>query len=125
MEAPELPFGAELCLAVSGKRKDEVSTKEAQEHYRERYDVEPYYRFAKRSLLLDKLQTPEHDHLQHWVRIGQISTWMLFVARDETVIDCQKWQKYLPKNQHATQNPDTPSHHRSNPQSHQKPFSYF
>jgi len=38
----------------------------------------------------------------------QISTWMLFVARDETVIDCQKWQKYLPKNQHATQNPDTP-----------------
>jgi len=31
MEAPELPFGAELCLAVSGKRKDEVSTKEAQE----------------------------------------------------------------------------------------------
>ena len=50
---------------------------------------------------------------------------MVFVARDETVIDCQKWQKYLPKNQHATQNPDTPSHHRSNPQSHQKPFSYF
>ncbi len=33
MEAPELPLGAELCLAVSGKRKDEVTTKEAQEQY--------------------------------------------------------------------------------------------
>jgi len=69
-------FNRLLFLAVSGKRKDEVTTQEAQEQYRERYDVEPYYRFAKRSLLLDKLQTPEHehDHLRHWVRILQIST---------------------------------------------------
>jgi len=26
----------------------------------------------------------------------------------KAVIACQKWQKYLPKNQYATQNPDTP-----------------
>ena len=99
-------FVRPLFLAVSGKRKAEVATKEAQEQYRERYDVEPYYRFAQRSLLLDKLQTPEHDHLQQWIRIVQISTWLLFVARNETEVDCQKWQRYLPKNQYATKNPD-------------------
>lgn len=101
-------FDRPLFLAVSGKRKAEVATKEAQEQYRERYDVEPYYRFAQRSLLLDKLQTPEHDHLQQWIRIVQISTWLLFVARNETEVACQKWQQYLPKNQHATKNPDDP-----------------
>ena len=100
-------FDRPLFLPISGKRKDEVTTQEAQQQYRERYDVEPYYRFAQRNLLLDKLQTPEHDHLQHWLRIVQLSTWLLFVARNETAIDCQKWQQYLPKNQQAAQNPDT------------------
>lgn len=99
-------FDRPLFLAISGKRKGEVATQEAQQQYRERYDVEPYYRFAQRSLLLDKLQTPEHDHLQQWLRIVQISTWLLFVARNETVIDCQKWQRYLPKNQYAKENPE-------------------
>lgn len=101
-------FDRPMFLAVSGKRKGELTTQEAQKQYRERYDVEPYYRFAKRGLLLDKLQTPEHDHLQHWVRTVQISTWLLFVARNETAVDCQKWQQYLPKNQNATKNPDAP-----------------
>ncbi len=101
-------FDRPLFLDISGKRKGEVATQEAQQQYRERYDVEPYYRFAQRSLLLDKLQTPEHDHLQQWLRIVQISTWLLFVARNETEIDCQKWQRYLPKNQYAKENPEAP-----------------
>jgi len=101
-------FDRPMFLAVSGKRKTEIETKEAHLQYRERYEVESYYRFAKQNLLLDKLQTPDHDHLQQWLRIVQIVSWMLFTAKRECEILCPKWQKYLPQNQKAIANTQQP-----------------
>lgn len=92
-------FDRPLFLAVSGKRKDQVDSALAQEQYRERYDVEPYYRFAKNKLLMDKLQTPDAEHLDPWLRMVQITSWLLFVASEEIgQVSCPVWQKYLPKN---------------------------
>lgn len=95
-------FDRPLFVAVSGKRKSQVDSVLAQEQYRERYDVEPYYRFAKNQLLMDKLQTPEAKHLDPWLGIVQITSWLLFTARQEIgQICCPVWQKYLPKNKAA------------------------
>lgn len=92
-------FDRPLFLAVSGKRKKKVDSALAQEQYRERYDVEPYYRFAKNRLLMDKLQTPVAERLDPWLRIVQLTSWLLFTARQEIgQICCPVWQKYLPKN---------------------------
>ena len=71
----------------------------AQEQYRERYDVDPYYRFAQNQLLMDKLHTLDAKHLDPWLRIVQITFWLLFTARQEIgQICCPILQKYLPKN---------------------------
>lgn len=92
-------FDRPLFLAVSGKQKSQIDSALAQEQYRERYEVEPYYRFAKNKLLMDKLKTPETKHLDPWLRIVQITSWLLFTARQEIgQICCPVWQKYLPKN---------------------------
>jgi hypothetical protein len=103
----QLIFERPLFLAVSGKRKNEISSTLAQEQYRERYDVEPYYRFAKNNLLMDKLQTPKIKHINPWLRIVQLTSWLLFTARQEIgAISCPVWQKYLPKNKAAQDQPE-------------------
>lgn len=102
-------FKRPLFVAVSGKRKNQVDSALAQEQYRERYDVEPYYRFAKNQLLMDKLQTPDVKHLDTWLRIVQTTSWLLFTAREEIgQIACPIWQKYLPKNKAAQNDPQQP-----------------
>lgn len=105
-ESRQAVFDRPLFLAVSGKRKNQVDTALAQEQYRERYEVEPYYRFAKNQLLMDKLQTPDVEHLDPWLRIVQITSWLLFTARQEIgQVCCPVWQKYLPKNKAAQDQP--------------------
>jgi hypothetical protein len=100
-------FDRPLFVAVSGKQKNLLDTRLVQEQYRERYDVEPYYRFAKNRLLLDKLQTPVAEHLDPWLRIVQITSWLLFTARQEIgQISCPVWQKYLPVNKNARDKPN-------------------
>jgi hypothetical protein len=102
-------FDRPLFVAVSGKRKNQVDNAMAQEHYRERYDVEPYYQFAKNKLLMDKLQTPCVNHLDNWLRIVQITSWLLFTASSEIgQTDCPVWQQYLPKNKEAKSQPHHP-----------------
>ena len=108
-ESRQPVFDRPLFMAVSGKRKNQVDSAMAQEQYRERYDVEPYYRFAKNKLLLDKLQTPAVKHLDTWLRMVQISSWLLFTASEEIgKISCPVWQKYLPKNKAAQDQPRPP-----------------
>lgn len=102
-------FDRPMFLAVSGKRKSHVDSALAQQQYRERYDVEPYYRFAKNKLLMDKLQTPTAEHLDLWLRMVQISSWLLFTASEEIgQVSCPVWQKYLPKNKAAQDQPHQP-----------------
>lgn len=102
-------FDRPLFLAVSGKRKNLVDSALVQEQYRERYDVETYYRFAKNNLLMDKLQTPVVEHLDNWLHMVQIASWLLFTAREEIgQVSCPVWQKYLPKNKTAQDNPLQP-----------------
>ncbi len=99
-------FDRPMFLAVSGKRKSHVDSALAQEQYHERYDVEPYYRFVKNKLLMDKLQTPTVEHLDPWLRMVQISSWLLFTASEEIgQVSCPVWQKYLPKNKTAQDQP--------------------
>ena len=102
-------FDRPMFLAVSGKRKSQLDSALAQEQYRERYDVEPYYRFGKNKLLMDKLQTPTAEHLDPWLRMVQISSWLLFTASEEIgQVFCPVWQKYLPKNKSAQDQPLQP-----------------
>ncbi len=61
----------DMFVLISGKRKNEVSTQEGYEDYRHRYDIEPYFRFAKQRLMFDKLQSPDVQHIDNWLLLQQ------------------------------------------------------
>ena len=91
-------FDRPLFIAVSGQRKQEIPTPLVQTQYRERSDVEGVYRFGKHNMLLDKLQTPDVKHLDNWLKIFILVTWLLFTARQQTPLTVKVWEKYLPIN---------------------------
>jgi hypothetical protein len=97
-QSGEKVFDRPLFIAVSGQRKQEITTPLVQTQYRERADVEAVYRFGKHSMLLDKLQTPDVKHLDNWLRVWTLAVWLLFTARQQTPLTVKNWEKYLPIN---------------------------
>ncbi len=92
-------FSRDMFVALSGKRKNEVTTPEGYHTYRKRYDIEPSLRFAKQRLMIDKLQTPVLEHFDNWLLIYQLTVWLLYIASDEADFRPREWRKYLPQNQ--------------------------
>jgi len=69
-ETAEMVFQRTMFTVIHGQQKDQISTKEAFEGYRKRYDIEPAIKFAKQKLLLDKYQTPLRQHFDNWLIVG-------------------------------------------------------
>ena len=83
-----------MWLCVWGARRMELSAEEIYWAYRNRYDIEHFFRFGKQKLLLDKYQTPDEDHFQNWMEVVNMSYWLLFVGKGEAKHTCRKWQQY-------------------------------
>lgn len=62
-------FQRPLWLAVSGKRRSEISSQRAYQSYGQRYDLAHFFRFGKNHLLMDQFQTPEVKHEESWWQI--------------------------------------------------------
>ena len=87
-------FKKQMWLGVWGDRRKELTTDEMYWAYRNRYDIEHFFRFSKQRLLLDSFQTPDETHLQNWLEIVSLSYWLLFVGKEEAGHTCRKWQGY-------------------------------
>ena len=83
-----------MWLCVWGKRRKELSAEEIYWAYRNRYDIEHFFRFGKQKLLLDKYQTPDENHLENWLEVVNLAYWLLFVGKKEAQHTCRKWQQY-------------------------------
>jgi hypothetical protein len=83
-----------MWLGVWGKRRKELTGEEIYWAYRNRYDIEHFFRFGKQKLLLDKYQTPDEEHLQNRMEVVNLTYWLLFVGKKEAKHDCRKWQQY-------------------------------
>lgn len=83
-----------MWLGVWGEARMELTGEEIFWCYRNRYDIEHFFRFGKQKLLLDKFQTPEEEHLENWLEVVNLSYWMLWVAKDESNHCCRKWGQY-------------------------------
>jgi hypothetical protein len=95
-------FKKELWFSISGQRKDEVPSKTAYLCYRQRYGIEPYFRFNKQNLFFHDYQTPDSQHFDNWRLISQLALWLLFIAEEDIDNSPKKWQKYLPANKNHT-----------------------
>jgi len=91
-------FDREMFIAITGKHKDTLSIYQGYEFYRRRYDIEPYLRFAKQRLMFNNYQTPDTEHLDSWLWVIQLASWLLYTASEETRYQPRKWEQYLPKN---------------------------
>ena len=87
-------FKRDMWLGVWGERRKELSGEETYWAYRNRFDIEHYFRFGKQRLLLDKFQTPDEEHLQNWLEVASLAYWLLWSAREEAGHSCPKWQKH-------------------------------
>jgi hypothetical protein len=104
-ESGKALFGQEMYVAISGRRRAEIATDEGCQAYRHRYDIEPYMRFSKQKLLLDKYQAPDEGHFDNWLLCNQLTTWLLCTASHEVAFRPRKWRKYLPENKAAQERP--------------------
>jgi len=83
-----------MWLCVWGVRRMDLRAEEIYWAYRNRYDIEHFFRFGKQKLLLDKYQTPDEDHFQNWMEVVNMAYWLLFVGKGEAKHTCRKWQQY-------------------------------
>jgi hypothetical protein len=90
-------FKRALWLIVIGERRGELSLVEAWDAYRQRYDLEHFFRFGKQRLLLAAYQTPDVEHEENWLTLVQLTTVQLWLARDLAGVQLRAWERYLPQ----------------------------
>ncbi len=86
-----------MWLIMIGQRRDELSSTEAYQAYRQRYDIEHLLRFGKQRLLLNASATPEVEHEENWVRISFLAYVQLWAARKLALTLPRPWERYLPQ----------------------------
>lgn len=91
-----LLFKRPLWLIVSGKRKAEISLQDIFNIYRQRFDLEHFFRFGKNRLLMDKTQTSDVEHEEAWWQLTTIAYAQLYLSREIAINAFKPWEKYLP-----------------------------
>jgi len=87
-------FKRAMWLGIWGDRRKELEPDEIYWAYRNRFDLEHFFRFGKQRLLLEKFQTPDPGHWQNWLEVVSLAYWLLWVASEEAEHKAKKWQQY-------------------------------
>ena len=90
-------FKRPMWLAVDGERRHEIEVKSVYESYRQRYDIEHFFRFGKQKMLMDSFQTPDVIHEEKWWQIVQLAYTQLYLSREICQLIPNPWERYLPK----------------------------
>ena len=62
-----------LWLMIFGPLRERIGAEQGYQAYRWRFDIEHYFRFARRRLLLSAFQTPIEAHEEHWWQFVQLA----------------------------------------------------
>ena len=95
-EYGELLFKRPLWLTAAGKKRLELSLPDIFNSYRQRFDIEHFFKFGKTRLLMDKIQTPDVRHEESWWQLVMIAYTQLYLARYIANSCPNPWEKYLP-----------------------------
>ncbi len=83
-----------MWLSVWGKNRMKLSLEQIYWAYRNRFDIEHYFRFGKQRLLMQKFQPPDVEHLDNWMEIVSLAYCLLYAAQEEVQPCVPKWQQY-------------------------------
>lgn len=95
-----------MWLIIIGDRRQEISPTVAYHSFRQRFDIEHMFRFAKQRLLMTQFQTPDVVHEENWILLVMLSYVQLWAAKDLATYLPRPWER-----PHDTTNPPivTPS----------------
>jgi hypothetical protein len=91
----KLVFTRPLWLIVFGRCRKELSLLDIWDAYRQRYDLEHFFRFGKQRLLMDAYQTSETEHEENWWSLVQLAYLQLWFAREQANRMPRPWERYL------------------------------
>lgn len=86
-----------MWLMVVGKRRKELTLSQIFCSYKQRYDIEHFFKFGR--LLMDKFQTTDVKHEESWWQIVSLAQAQLYVSRELATNHPRAWEKYLPQMQ--------------------------
>lgn len=86
-----------LWLIVMGVERNRLTLTKIYEAFTYRSSLEQFFRFAKQNLLLDKFQTCETEHEEHWWQIVLLAYLQLWVAKEHASCLPRPWEKHLPQ----------------------------
>jgi hypothetical protein len=90
-------FKHPLWLIIIGERRQEITLRDAYGAYRQRYDLEHFFRFGKHKLLMASYQTPDVEHEQNWWEIVGLAYALLYVEAPLAQNIPRPWERYLPQ----------------------------
>jgi hypothetical protein len=90
-------FKRPLWLSIFGEKRLAISLHECVENYRDRYDIEHYFRFGKQSLLMDSFQTYDTHHEESWWKLCALSYCQIYLSRELCRGTPEAWERYLPE----------------------------
>lgn len=88
-----------------GNRRDEISLVEVFKAYRQRYDIEHFFRKGFQRLLWDKYQTPDILHEENWWQNVALAYVQLWLAHPLTTLMPRPWERYLEKYRTSSASP--------------------
>ncbi|MBU0494371.1 MAG: hypothetical protein KKA73_24340 [Chloroflexi bacterium] len=89
-------FKRALWLVVLGEQRAILTLVDAWTAYRQRYDLEHFFRFGKQRLLLAAYQTPVVEHEENWLYLVQLALIQLWLARELVEVQLYPCERYLP-----------------------------
>ena len=92
-------YPKDLWVQIVGKRKDELTPKQAYMEYKDRFNIEFFFKFGKSKLLMDKFQTTDPNRAEDFIMFGMISYNTLYYLKD--LLDpafLRKWENKKDKN---------------------------
>ena len=75
-------FKKPLWLAIFAEKRLALSLHECVKNYRDRYDIEHYFRFGKQRLLMDSFQTYDTEHEENWWKLCALFYCQLYLSRE-------------------------------------------
>ena len=84
-----------LWIAAQGLLRHQITLASIYHYYRDRYDIEHFFRFGKSNLLINAYQTPDVTHEENWWRLCLVAYCQLFMAKSIVAHQLKPWEKYL------------------------------
>ncbi len=81
-------------LIVFGQRRREITARQAWDAYRQRYDLEHFFRFGKQRLLMAGYQTPVVEHEENWWQLASLAYVQLGLAQPLAQVLPNPWERY-------------------------------